>query len=112
MAKFILLASLALSATLCNSFTVNHRCNVAKHRCGQLYSNRRDFMNTSVRNVMGTVAISSIMAPKDAAIALPLVTVFEFEQILKDSGKNKQQKVEYDNLTYHEVGCILRLYLH
>ncbi len=89
MARSLVLAvcSLAFCATLCNSFTLNSRSTIAKKRCGQLYSSRRNFMNTSVRNVLGTVAIASATGPKDAAFALPTVTVFEFEQILKDSGK-------------------------
>ena len=53
---------------------------------GPLYSNRRSFINTSVATVLSTFAATTIVSPNDVANALPMVTVFEFEQILKDSG--------------------------
>ena len=54
---------------------------------GPLYSSRRSFINTSAATIFSTVAAVTIVSPNDIANAMPMVTLFEFEQILKDSGK-------------------------
>lgn len=57
-------------------------------RLEPLYSNRRSFINTSVATAFSTFAATTIVSPNDIANALPMVTVFEFEKILKDSAKS------------------------
>ncbi len=54
-------------------------------RLGPLYSSRRSFMHTSAVTAFGTFTVFG--SNRHAANALPMVTVFEFEQILKDSGE-------------------------
>jgi len=58
-----------------------------KNSHSQLYLNRRSFIHTSSASIFGGVIATSVVGPNDVANALPMVTVYEFEQILKDSGK-------------------------
>lgn len=81
---------LLLSMNTCNSFSINPPSSTSAGRLRPLYLNRRSFINTSTATIFSSfVASTAVVHPKDVAYAasIPMVTVFEFEQILKDSGE-------------------------
>mmetsp|Transcript_9022 Transcript_9022/g.9903 ORF Transcript_9022/g.9903 Transcript_9022/m.9903 type:complete len:211 (-) Transcript_9022:52-684(-) len=88
-------AYVALSISPSDAFVIASSLS-ATERLGPLYStscsdsNRRSFINKSATLFSGLIATtSSILVSKpDVANALPLVTVAEFENILKDSAKS------------------------
>ena len=83
----LLLATLLLSpcAAFCNHSSGSAIC--TQRKSVHLNSSRRSFITTSASTILGSAVMTSIVLPDNVAHALPLITVAEFEQILKDSGK-------------------------
>jgi phosphate/sulfate permease len=59
-------------------------------RLGPLHASRRSFISKSAAAIFSGAVVTSVVGPNDIANALPMITVFEFEQILKDSGERNK----------------------